>query len=453
ILKSGEQSDEFYADLWKTISSGKEWRGEFHNKKKNGDLFWESASISPVFDTNKKITHYIAVKEDITVQRQLEKQLQEAQRLEAVGQLAGGVAHDFNNHLAAITGYTELCLMNAEKDSQMAEDLRAILNRARKGANLVGQLLAFSRKQAVSIKAIDLNQIVEETLSFIQPLLGEDIILVQEFDGGIPDIQADPTAVDQIITNLCLNARDAMRGGGQLTISTKLVTIDEKYRKSHINASIGSYVVLSVSDSGSGMDKKTLTRIYEPFFTTKQVGEGSGLGLSIVYGLIKQHRGFIECNSELGKGTEFKIFFPLTKSAINQVELELDEKSTDVRGNETILLVEDDVDVLEIVKRGLEGRGYTVLSAENGRDALAIYKKNRNHIDIIVTDVVLPSMNGLDFSQSVHDMDPDAKILFISGYAEGILKQKFNIKKDIEILKKPFKEKEIALKIREILDG
>lgn len=453
ILNSGEQSDEFYAELWDTISSGKEWRGKFHNKKKNGELFWESATISPVFNANKEITHYIAVKEDITTQRQLEKQLQEAQRLEIVGQLAGGVAHDFNNHLAAIVGYTELCLMSVEKDSPVAKDLWGIMNRARKGANLVGQLLAFSRKQDVSIKSVDLNQIIEETLSFLDPLLGEDIMLVQELEDGIPEIQADTTAIDQIITNLCLNARDAMRGGGKLTISTKLVSIDEEYRKSHINASIGSYIVLSVLDNGSGMDEETMDRIYEPFFTTKQVGEGSGLGLSMVYGLMKQHGGFIECSSKLGKGTEFMIYFAVTESAMKQVDLELGNESLVLGGNETILLVEDDVDVLQIEKRGLERRGYTVFTAENGRDALSIYKKNRNHIDIIVTDVVLPSMNGLDFSQSVHDTDPDARFLFISGYAEGILKQKFNIKKDIEILKKPFKNRDLAFRVREILDG
>ena len=232
-------------------------------------------------------------------------------------------------------------------------------------------------------------------------------MLIQELDHGIPDIQADPTAVDQIITNLCINARDAMQNGGKITIGTKLVSIDEEYSNSHVEASIGSYVVLSISDDGTGIDEKTLSRIYEPFFTTKEVGKGSGLGLSMVYGLMKQHGGFIECSSELGMGTEFRIYFTVNKSAIKRVESELSDESTVLGGNETILLVEDDVDILQIEKRGLEGRGYTVLSAENGRDALAIYKKNRNHIDIIVTDVVLPSMNGLDFSQSVHDMDPE----------------------------------------------
>ena len=453
ILNSGNQSDEFYSDLWKTISSGKEWRGEFHNRKKNGDLFWESASISPVFNANKKITHYIAVKEDITTQRELEKQLQEVQRIDAVGQLAGGVAHDFNNHLAAIVGYTELCLMSVEKDSQLAEDLRAIINRARQGANLVGQLLAFSRKQVVSIKPVDLNQIVEETLSFIKPLLGEDIMLDEELDHGIPDIQADPTAVDQIITNLCLNARDAMRGGGKITISTKLVSIDEEYSNSHVEALIGDYVVLSVSDDGTGMDEETLSRIYEPFFTTKEVGKGSGLGLSMVYGLMKQHGGFVECSSELGLGTEFKIYFAVTGSAIKHRALKPDEEPVVLGGSETILLVEDDEDVLKIEKSGLEREGYIVLTAENGRDALRLYKKNRKEIDIVVTDVVLPLMSGIDFYESVQDIDPDARFLFISGYAEGILKQKFNFEKDIEILKKPFKNQHMVLKVREILDG
>ena len=424
-----------------------------NNIRKDGQLISCLWFNTPIKGKDDKVIAIQYMAMDITERKQLEKQLQESQRLEVVGQLAGGVAHDFNNTLAAIVGYAELSLEGVEKDSQVMKDLQALIDRANKSATIVDKLLAFSRKQVVSVRPTDLNQIIKETLKFIKPLIGEDIKLVRKLDHGIPEIQADPTAVDQIITNLCINARDAMQGGGKLTISTKLVTVDEEYCKSHVEASIGSYVILSVSDDGSGMDEETRDRIYDPFFSTKEVGKGSGLGLSMIYGLMKQHAGFVECNTELGKGTEFKIYFTLRRSSIKKVEIELDEELIVLGGNETILLVEDDEDVLQIEKRGLERRGYTVLTAENGRAALRLYKKNRKKIDIIITDIVLPLMSGIDFYESVRKIDPKTRFLFISGYADDLLQQKFSIEKDIQILKKPFKNQNMVLKVREILDG
>ena len=294
--------------LWKTISSGGVWQGEFHNRKKNGELFWEYACIAPLRDTDGAITHYVAVKEDITERRVLENQLRQSQKMDAVGQLAGGVAHDFNNMLGVIIGYAEMILNKEALNDSLQKYLEKILEAAHRSSEITGQLLAFARKQAIAPKIVDLDNTVEKMLKLLRRVIGEDIDLAWLPRANSWRVKMDASQIDQILVNLCVNARDAIAGVGKVTIETQKAVFDDAYCAEHQGFSPGEYVMLAVSDNGRGMDKRTVDRIFEPFFTTKGLGEGTGLGLATVYGIVKQNAGFINVYSEPGHGSTFKIY-------------------------------------------------------------------------------------------------------------------------------------------------
>ena len=353
ILKSGEQDEHFYRNLWDTISSGRTWTGRIVNKRKDGTLYTEETTISPVCDSTGQIVNYVGVKRDISEHLRLSAQFHQAQKMEAVGILAGGVAHDFNNMLSVILGYTELSLSKMDPNQPLYADLKEIHKAAERSTDITRQLLAFARKQTINPVVLDLNQNVESMLKMLRRLIGEDINLVWLSKTGQCLVDMDPTQIDQILANLCVNSRDAIAGVGKMTIETGSEVIDESYCADHYGFIEGDYILLTVSDDGCGMDKKTVDQIFEPFFTSKGLGHGTGLGLSTVYGIVKQNNGFINVYSEPGKGTTFRVYLP--RYADLAVDI-IPEKAVEVPhgGGETVLVVEDEPVLLKMAKAMLE---------------------------------------------------------------------------------------------------
>ncbi len=380
----------------------------------------------------------------------LENQLRQAQKMEAIGQLAGGVAHDFNNKLGGIMGYAELALYDVENTDLVANNLKNILDRCEKAGLLVQQLLAFSRQQVLNFKTLDLNAVVSNSVNLLQNVIGENIELSVELDDALKTIVADLTAVDQIILNLCINARDAMPNGGKMLIQTTNVQLDASFCRNRSNLTAGEYVKLVVQDTGSGIDKEIMERIFDPFFTTKEVDEGTGLGLSMVFGLIKQHESHIECKSEPDQGTTFIIHFPHKTSGEVYIE---DHREKPVKGGtETILLVEDDKYLLEIISSTLAKLGYRIIVAKSGQEGLGVYNDNAAMIALVITDVVMPGMNGLELHNEIAGCNGDLKFLFITGYGPESMLVKQSYESGVDILQKPFRHVDLAAKVRDLLD-
>ena len=452
ILKSGKLPNAFYKQLWDSITSGKQWHGEFHNRKKNGDLYWESASISPIFDTAGTITHFVGVKEDITERKRLEAQFRQAQKMESVGRLAGGVAHDFNNMLGVIIGHTELALDQLDPGQPLYADLLEIRKSARRSADLTRQLLGFARKQTVAPRVIDLNAIMTGILTMLRRLIGEDIDLAWIPGAELWPVKVDPSQVDQVLANLCVNARDAIAGVGKITIETGNTSLDETYCADHPGFIPGEYAMLTVSDNGHGMDKETQDKIFEPFFTTKEIGKGTGLGLATVYGIVKQNSGFINVYSEPGHGTTFKIYLPRHAAMIEPAHKEGPEAPV-VQGHETILLVEDDPATLEMGSRMLERFGYHVLSASTPGEAIRLAKERDCKVNLVITDVIMPEMNGRDLVKHLTSLCPGIKHLFMSGYSGNVIARHGVLDEDENFIQKPFSMQDLAAKIREVLEN
>jgi nitrogen-specific signal transduction histidine kinase/ActR/RegA family two-component response regulator len=387
---------------------------------------------------------------DITDLRQLENQLLQAQKMESVGRLAGGVAHDFNNMLGVILGNTEMALTRVDPSEPLYNDLRDILGAARKSAEITRQLLAFARKQTIRPRVIDLNETVEGMLKILRRLIGEDINLAWLPGPGIWPVMADPSQLDQILANLCVNARDAIAGVGKVTIETAKVTFDAAYCADHAGFAPGDYVLLAVSDDGCGMDKGILDHVFEPFFTTKEIGRGTGLGLATVYGIVKQNNGFINVYSEPKKGTTFKIYLPRHAGEAGLPEMRSDSVLPSGSG-ETVLLVEDEVSLLALTKRILEGLGYAVLDAATPGQALALAREHAGRIDLVLTDVVMPEMNGRDLAGRLQVLHPDLKVLYMSGYTADVIAHRGILETGVQFLQKPFAKRELAIKVREAL--
>lgn len=458
MLKSGHTPPEVYQQLWETITAGKEWRGEFYNKKKNSELYWESASISPIKNADGVITHFLAVKEDITerkraeeTQAKLEDQLRQAQKMESIGRLAGGVAHDFNNMLTVIQGYCALMQDQIPAGDPLLADLNQIRRASERASTLTRQLLAFSRQQVLAPTVLDLNELVANLQKMLGRLIGEDITLSTVLQPGLWSIIADPGQMEQVIMNLVVNARDAMPTGGQIILETDNVYIDANYAQTHLEVPIGPCVLLVITDTGHGMDKPTLARIFEPFFTTKEQGKGTGLGLATVYGIVKQSGGHITVYSEPGQGTTFKIYLPATESPATPLTPPPTQPSARA-GTETILLVEDDEMVRHLVHRELQAEGYTVMEASSGDKALALVKQHEGEIDLLLTDVVMPYMSGRELAQQLKELYPQVKVLFISGYTSDSVVRRGLLTAEIEFLPKPFSLGKLASKIREVLE-
>jgi len=451
ILKSGEQPTEFYKELWDTITSGETWHGEFHNRKKDGTLFWEEAAIGPVFNQQGTIRSFIALKMDITQRKVLSEQLNQSQKMESIGRLAGGVAHDFNNLLTIINGYSELIMRKIGKDHAFYTQIKQIAAAGKRAGSLTEQLLAFSRKQIIQPKILDLNLQISDTKKMLQRLIGEDIVLKTKLDERLGLIKADPGQINQIIMNLAVNARDAMPKGGKLVIKTTNFFIDKKYGQTHSGVKPGPYALLMVSDTGIGMDQEIRRHIFEPFFTTKGQGKGTGLGLSTVYGIIKQNHGYIQVYSNPGQGTTFKIFLPIVNKGPEGIHLENIEVK-DVCGSETILVVEDEEDVRALAIHILRDKGYRILEAAHGHEALTLFDKMDYKIDLLLTDVVMPGMSGKELSEKLIRHNPEIKVIYTSGYTDEAISHYGVLQDGLVFIQKPYEATKLLRLVRETLD-
>jgi len=390
--------------------------------------------------------------EDVTEHRALEQQLRQAQKMEAVGRLAGGIAHDFNNLLMVISGYCEFLLERVGSEIALRAPAQEIANAANRATSLTRQLLAFSRKQMLTVKVLDLNAIVTENLKMLTRLIGEDIDLVMVPGEELGAVKADPGQIEQVIMNLAVNARDAMPHGGKLTIETANATLDDEYARLHGPIRPGEYVMLAISDTGSGMDADTQTHIFEPFFTTKGP-KGTGLGLSTVYGIVKQSEGYIWVYSEPGKGTTFKIYLPRVSATGEAITIQpAVNLAATPHGQETILLVEDEKNLRDLGRQYLEKQGYTVLDAADGASALQVSGSYPGPIHLLLTDVIMPGMNGRELAQRITALRPETKVLYMSGYTENAIGHNGTLDAGITLLQKPFTLPALKAKVREVLD-
>jgi PAS domain S-box-containing protein len=452
VLKSSKHESVFYEDVLATVVSGLTWSGHMINRCKDGSTFEAEGVIFSVRNRKDEITNFVSMMSDATQERLLEEQLRQAQKMNAVGLLAGGVAHDFNNLLMVIRNSAQFIASDAAEGSDTAEDAQAIIDAAGRAASLTRQLLAFSRKQILDIKSVEVNQTVRGVESMLKRLVPENIRIEISLHPEPCTIRADVAQLEQVIVNMVINARDAMPGGGCLTLETSIEEITPEHSLEFIDLikEAGEYVILTLSDNGHGMDSETQKHIFEPFFTTKGVGKGTGLGLSTAYGIIRQHKGHISVYSELDKGTTFKVYLPLQRQKISSAGKRKAQVAR--KGSETILLVEDEPFVLNIGVRMLSSIGYTVLSASNGVEALAILEDN-SAVDLLFTDVVMPKMDGTELAAKVRERYPEIKILFASGYSEFHIKESGLLDKNTNLLLKPFELVHMAAKVRQILDA
>ncbi len=458
ILKSGKNPERVYKELWETITKGKIWHGQLINKKKDGTLFWEEATISPLFDKDGNIQYFLALKEDITERKKLEqekenleRQLHQNQRLETIGTLAGGIAHDFNNILTPILGYAEMIKMAVRHDHGLSSKAEQIIKASLRARELVQQILTFSRQIDHQAKPVYLQTIVNEAAHLIRASIPSTIKLRKDIDKSCPPVLADPAQMHQVLMNLCTNAYQAMeKTGGELRIELKQVKIDQASLKMHPTLRHGDYVCLVVADTGEGMDKWVMDRIFEPFFTTKGVGKGTGLGLSVVHGIIKNYKGDISVYSEKNKGTVFKVYLPAANIG------DIKEKKiieTIPKGKEQILLVDDEPSVLELESQMLQFFGYKTTGFTESTQVLHELEKNPNKYDLLITDLTMPNLTGMQLAELVRLRHPDLPIIMITGYSEELtedIKEKFGIQ---AILMKPVVANELAKTVRKILDA
>jgi PAS domain S-box-containing protein len=426
-------------------------------KRPDGERFWASMNTR----VRKDLFHgvvYDGFLMDITEHKRIEAeqekiqaQLTQAQKMESIGRLAGGVAHDFNNMLGVILGYSEMALEQIPDDRQLQTALRGIQQAAERSADLTRQLLAFARKQTVAPKVLDLNQTLETMLSMLRRLIGEHIDLAWLPGDNLPPLKIDPSQIDQILANLFVKARDASGAGGTVTIETGTALFDEEYCAAHADTQPGSYLLLAVSDDGCGMDPETVNHIFEPFFTTKKIGEGTGLGLATVYGIVRQNNGVINVYSELGHGTTFKIYLPAYGAEVRSVG-QGRAVLPNPTGSETILLVEDEPMILEMTKAMLSRQGYHVLTAASPGEAIRLAGEHRGDIRLLMTDVVMPEMNGRDLAKNLLSLYPDLLRLFMSGYTANVIAHHGVLDDGVHFIQKPFTTRDLAAKIREVLD-
>ena len=436
-----------------------EYNGEWIVNAKDGSKrIWEFQT-TPLGRVNRGKRVLLSMATDITERKraeqeknELETQLLQAQKLESVGKLAGGVAHDFNNMLSVIIGHANLALMEVRPDDKLHVALEEILKAAERSADLTRQLLAFARKQTVAPKVLDLNETVVGMLKMLQRLIGERIRLIWKPQAGLWPVLIDPSQIDQILANLCVNARDCIADVGAITIQTSNCLIDDNYCASHAGFTPGAYVRISVSDNGCGMDQETLSHIFEPFFTTKGIGTGTGLGLATVYGAAKQNQGCVGVRSEPGLGTTFTIYLPRHLGKTEQPKLAV-AAGPAARGKETILLVEDEAAILNIIKMILTGQGYQVLSANSPGQAMQLAREHAGEICLLITDVVMPEMNGRDLARNLLSLYPELKRLFMSGYTADVIAHHGVLDEGVHFIQKPFSLPDLAAKVREALES
>ncbi len=453
ILKSSRHTDKFWEGIWGRIRAGGTWSGPIVNRRKDGTLVEVAAVVSGFGDAQGQPTGAIATHRDVTRERLLEDQLRQAAKMEAIGQLAGGVAHDFNNMLTAIRGYTELVRQHLPADdAQDRADLEQVVIAADRAAELTRQLLAFSRKQVLAPQVLDPAEIVAGIIPLLRRLLGEHIEIAAHVAPGSGRIRVDPAQLEQVILNLAVNARDAMPDGGKLTIESSSVDLDPRYIAVHPGAVAGPHIRLAVSDTGIGMDAATVEHIFEPFFTTKQPGTGTGMGLATVYGIVQQSGGAIYVYSEPGHGTSFHISFPRVVEVAAEAFPAAPATVVIPVGSETILLVEDEAAVRGFARRTLAGLGYTVLDAANGAAAMALAASDPEPIHLLVTDVIMPGMHGAELARQLAVARPGLRTLFISGFTENSVIHHGVVGANVTYLPKPFSAEALGRVVRTVLD-
>lgn len=450
IVKSELMNESVYDELWKVILSGQTWSGRLVNKRKNGTVYTEDSTITPVRSADGEIVAFVAVNRDITTELELQVQLAQAQRMESIGRLAGGIAHDFNNLLTVILGCSDLISERLSASDPMRRDAEEISSAARLAKALTRQLLAFSRRQILRPKDVDLNAILEDLGSLLERALGEDIHLEMDLEAALGLVHIDPAQIEQVVLNLAVNSRDAMPHGGTLGIETRNAEIDEATSRRAVDVEPGPYVRLVVRDSGCGMDTRTLARAFEPFFTTKEEGKGTGLGLATVHGIVRQSGGHLDVESAPDQGTSITIFLP--RSAAGPLREPAAQHVGEIpRGTESILVVEDNDAVRRLTVRALRRLGYRVVEAACGPDALEVLER-QDSIDLLLTDVVMPGQSGPQLAAEVEARHPETRILFMSGHADHTLVEQGGQGRLTEFLQKPFLPEALALKVRQLLD-
>lgn len=444
---------EYLYRKWQSILSRKEvFTAEYRITTKDGTEKWVWEQGCGVYSERGDILFLEGVITDVSERRKLEAQLLHAQKMESLGQLAGGIAHDFNNILTAIMGYASLLTMKMKKDDPLRRHAEQILASSERAAHLTSSILAFSRKQIIHLKPVNITEVIKGVEKLLLKLLGERI----QFKTVLADedfvVMADSNQLEQVFINLVINARDAMPNGGLLMIETERIVLDKKYKKTHGYGEPGVYALISVADTGLGMDENIKTKIFEPFFTTKEAGKGTGLGLSIVYGIIKQHNGYINVYSEIGRGTTFKIYLPLSEKIAEYSRHDLENHEVSA-GTETLLLAEDDNEVREFTKYILEESGYTVIESRDGDEAVDKFMENKDKIQLLLLDVIMPGKNGKEVYHEISRENPDVKVLFMSGYTANIIHKKGIIDNGLDVILKPVSPRKLLQKIREVLDG
>jgi signal transduction histidine kinase/CheY-like chemotaxis protein len=424
---------------------------DFRLRHDDGEYRWIQMNASHEFDETGKLMRMLGTNVDVTEIKRLEVEFEQAQKLESIGRLAGGVAHDFNNLLSVIGGYTEMAIAMLEEGTPLHKDLMQVKRASDRAAGLTRQLLAFSRRQLLSPEVLNLNTITLEAEKMLRRLIGEDIDLRVEPGENLGQVMADPGQMEQVLLNLAVNARDAMPGGGQLTISTANLDLDAPSDRLHCRVPPGRYVRMSVCDSGCGMTQEVLGKIFEPFFTTKEQGKGTGLGLATVYGIVKQSGGYISANSRPGEGACFEIFLPrIDTSEAAQAQ----EASPEIpRGSECILVVEDEEVLRSLAQRLLEPLGYTVQCACSGAEAIDLIAQGKCRPDLLLTDVIMPGMSGPDLAERITLTHPEIKVVYMSGYTDDQLDHHGVLKEGTLLVQKPFTARQLTTKVREALDG
>jgi PAS domain S-box-containing protein len=457
ILKGGSVASEEYAGFWHQLLGNNVVRREFANRTKSGALVYVESSANPIFISGE-LVGFVAVQRDVTARkateaalRESERQLQQAQKMEAIGRLSSGIAHDFNNLLTAIIGFSDLVLDQVRDNPGLTADVREIRKAGERASQLTRQLLAFSRRQPVMPTVLSLNTIIADLHKMLVRLLGEDIRIDIAAAPDLAAVRVDPSQVEQVVMNLAVNARDAMPQGGTLRIATANHELDGGFMRTHEGAMPGRYVALTMADTGCGMSKDVLAHAFEPFFTTKPLGKGTGLGLASVYGIVKQSNGYVTIDSAPGTGTTVMIYLPVVDDLVDEPSA---ASAPNVwSGHETILIVEDEVGLRQLMQRTLESYGYRVISADSSLEAAVIAERHAGTIDLLLSDVIMPGLSGPDLAQRVVALRPSIKVLYVSGFANHTTFDNHVLSSRACLLPKPFAPQALAAKVRECLQG